>query len=274
MSTRITNPLPHNHYVYLITNLVNGKKYIGKRSTMKEIGKDYYMGSGVALLRALKKYGRHNFKKEIIEICDSEEEVLEKEIYYIELYNACEDGNFYNLSKGGDGALGYTPSKEQREATSRRNKGRIVPKEEIEKARITKSKRIYEKFGKKIICTTTGKVYMSIKKASDDMGISSTCICEVLKRKTQATYSKKLGFYVQFSYMEEDGSFEIPKEIKTSGKKVICLNTGIEYNSLAEAQRETGVDINQLSYCCRNKGKGYSAGKGKNGEKLFWEFVE
>lgn len=44
-----------NHYVYEITNLINGKKYIGKRSCNCDIEKDKYMGSGNAISDALKR---------------------------------------------------------------------------------------------------------------------------------------------------------------------------------------------------------------------------
>ena len=54
-----------NHYVYEITNLVNGKKYIGKRSCKCPIEDDKYMGSGYALKKAFDKYGKENFIKKI-----------------------------------------------------------------------------------------------------------------------------------------------------------------------------------------------------------------
>ena len=77
-----------NHYVYEITNLVNGMKYIGKRTWKCEIENDGYMGSSDILRRAIKKYGINNFKKDIIFICNTEEEAYKKEEYYISLKNA------------------------------------------------------------------------------------------------------------------------------------------------------------------------------------------
>ena len=54
-----------NHYVYEITNLINGMKYIGKRSCKCNIEDDRYMGSSFIVKNAIKKYGIENFKKEI-----------------------------------------------------------------------------------------------------------------------------------------------------------------------------------------------------------------
>lgn len=46
------------HYTYITTNLINGKQYIGDRSCNCLPNKDSYIGSGINLLNAKKKYGK------------------------------------------------------------------------------------------------------------------------------------------------------------------------------------------------------------------------
>lgn len=96
------------YYIYITTNLADNKKYIGKH--IGELN-DSYLGSGIIFSRALEKYGKENFKKEILYIAKDEEDMNEKEKYYIKIFNAVEDDMFYNIAEGGQGGYvtkGYT----------------------------------------------------------------------------------------------------------------------------------------------------------------------
>lgn len=92
-----------NHYVYEITNLINGKKYIGKRSCKCKIDDDKYIGSGKYLAKAINKYESENFSKKIIEICDTESLAYESERIHIEKVKAYDNCEYYNLIPGGNG---------------------------------------------------------------------------------------------------------------------------------------------------------------------------
>lgn len=92
-----------NGYIYMTTNLINNKKYIGKRVDTKF--RDWYLGSGIYLRNAVNKYGKENFKVEMICETDSLETLDKLEIEYIKKYNAVESDEFYNIHPGGTGFM-------------------------------------------------------------------------------------------------------------------------------------------------------------------------
>lgn len=92
-------------YIYKITNIVNNKIYIGQTTRNVEIrfkehlrAKDDY-----PIHKAIRKYGKDNFKVEIIEEC-ANENLNEKEKYYIKIYNSYNGHIGYNASPGGNSA--------------------------------------------------------------------------------------------------------------------------------------------------------------------------
>lgn len=82
--------------IYKTTNLLNGKIYVGK-DCCHESG---YLGSGVILQRAVKKYGRENFKKEVLEVCDASN-IDEREVYWIAKLNSRDQRIGYNIAVSG-----------------------------------------------------------------------------------------------------------------------------------------------------------------------------
>lgn len=96
----------NNYYgfIYITTNNINGKKYIGQKKYYGNY--ETYIGSGIALKNAINKYGKENFTREIIENCKTKEELDSREKFWIEYYNATESEDFYNITSGGDGGFG------------------------------------------------------------------------------------------------------------------------------------------------------------------------
>ena len=89
-------------YIYLTTNLINGRKYIGRhKSSTFDTG---YYGSGKILTQAILKEGIENFSYEILDTAETQEELNQKEFKYIEKYNAVESSEYYNLVDGGAGS--------------------------------------------------------------------------------------------------------------------------------------------------------------------------
>ena len=85
-------------WVYLTTNLINSKKYVGQ--TVTPLNGRKYVGSGKLIKAAIKKYGIENFKREDL-FEGTEYQVDLKEAEYIREFNAVESYDFYNLKEGG-----------------------------------------------------------------------------------------------------------------------------------------------------------------------------
>lgn len=83
-------------YVYITTNKINGKQYIGRHKS--SLFDESYKGSGKAIRNALKRYGSHNFRVEVLDWCYSNEELNEREHFWILYYKADKDRNFYNIN--------------------------------------------------------------------------------------------------------------------------------------------------------------------------------
>jgi len=90
------------HFIYKTTNEVNGKFYVGMHST--DDLDDGYIGSGKYLWNSIRKYGRENFRIEILESFESRGELKKREE---ELVNEdmLKDPLCMNLRKGGEGGL-------------------------------------------------------------------------------------------------------------------------------------------------------------------------
>lgn len=87
-------------YIYKTTNLVNNKIYIGQHKRDK-FDANYY-GSGKLITNAIYKYGKENFKVELIDTAETLEELTTKEYYYIKLYKSSNIYGNYNLLRDND----------------------------------------------------------------------------------------------------------------------------------------------------------------------------
>jgi len=107
------DPKIHFAFIYKITNLLNNRKYIGKkqlwvkkRKTIKGqkrkkvelVPSDYekYWGSSKELLDDIEKYGINNFKREVLEIVGSKWEASYVELWYQMNENVIFSDDYYN----------------------------------------------------------------------------------------------------------------------------------------------------------------------------------
>lgn len=102
-------------YIYKTTNKLNGKIYVGQHK--HETFDKHYIGSGVLLQEAIERFGADNFTCEIIESCDSLEELNLREMFWIAELQAQNPDIGYNISPGGQfNSYGFLASSEEYQA--------------------------------------------------------------------------------------------------------------------------------------------------------------
>lgn len=97
--------------IYKITNLINGKIYIGQ--TIVELAKRFHAHVAASnraqnktpIYRAMRKYGKQNFIIEQIDQAKDRDELNKKEIYWIKELNTKDPNVGYNLADGGIGGI-------------------------------------------------------------------------------------------------------------------------------------------------------------------------
>lgn len=148
-------------YIYLITNSINGKKYVGQTSRTPAIRWQGHLNTARSknfgihpLYRAIRKYGQENFTVEEIWKASSQEELNQKEIDFIITYKTIQKEFGYNRHEGGNKPPPTTPearmkaglkmrgvpkSEEHRAAISKALMGKTLSPETIAKMKLTKS---------------------------------------------------------------------------------------------------------------------------------------
>ncbi len=141
---RFKEIVENNHgFIYLTTNLVNGKVYIGQR-TFRE-GFMTYLGSGTSFRRAVKKYGKENFKRVILCVCKNYDELDQWEDFFVELFESRNTEKGYNIKKGGQR---FSPKVIQSMSDSKI--GRKLKPETIEKLKAARRGRKMSDYNKEV----------------------------------------------------------------------------------------------------------------------------
>lgn len=204
--------------IYMTINCVNGKKYIGKDANNNK----YYLGGGVTLQKAIKKYGRHSFIKLIIDRCNTSIDLFNKEKYYLSLYGAGKNKNLYNISPRPDynGIMG---------------------------------KSVYNYH----INGCYNKSFDTVKIAAKYYGVTKDAIRSVLYGVSKTS----CGFYWSYNKTDKFmGGNQKRLDIKNpSCVPVYCYNHLGRYiksfSSESEAIKNTGVTRSYMDRCLRNKQK-------------------
>lgn len=190
-----------NYKVYIHINKINNKKYVGitKQSVKKrwQSGHGYYNKNKTNYFwNAINKYGWNNFEHIILEENLTRKEANKMERYYIAFYNSNDPNHGYNLTLGGDGFLGQKRSEETKKKIGKAVneyfmthhgywKGKKIPKEAIEKQKMTKKSNPYHHteewktnhseqlkgknnvLSKPVECINTGMIFSNAREAAE-----------------------------------------------------------------------------------------------------------
>ena len=243
--------------IYKITNIVDGKVYIGQTNVNfenREYAHRYELSKGIHknthLQSAANKYGLENFVFEKIQECDTEE-LDALETLWINLFNSTNRSNGYNFEGGG--SKNKTAHDETRrklslkgKAFSKTSKGRALIRKRAQAAAGHKN---YN--AKKVICINDKKVFGCIRYASEYYNVNRSDVSAVC-RGLRISVSD-----LQFAYFEEGKIYELKERKSTAGKdnhnarKVICIDTGEIFNTMTEAAQKFGLNMKNICQVCR-----------------------
>lgn len=277
--------------VYKVTNLINGKVYVGQTNGNNK----YYLGSGSIILKAIKKYGRENFKKEILEECSTQQQLDDREIFWISFYKSNEIG--YNIMEGGNGGVHSVETKIKMSIKHMGVKNNFYKKTHTDETKKILSEKMKERlknkenhpiYGKKFSEETKKK--MSDKRKNKQTGKNNPMygksvydvwllkfgkeeankkyekfvekMRNIGRKRTQSEETKtKIRNSNLGRKLSDESKMKISKCRIGKGKKVIQLDLNYnfvkEWNSLVEIKKEVGINVGRVCRGERKKCGGY-----------------
>jgi predicted GIY-YIG superfamily endonuclease len=211
-------------FLYAITNLVNGKRYIGIAQEYERRWREHRSGHGSKLVfAAIRKYGIENLDFTVV--CQGTEEyVKEMEIRAIRMLNTMAHSG-YNLTEGGDtGTTGYRHTEETRKKMSEAHFGRTYgPHKEATKQKLREASTKYKrgKHSRAARIVLNGISYDCIRDAAEALDVPYSTLC---------AYQRSVA----------SDSFDYPPE-----KEELIIN-GVIYTSTEEASKALGVSWTTL----------------------------
>lgn len=232
----------NNYCVYCHTNLINGKKYIGKTKDVNMRwagdGRGYlYNNRGnnsyTVFANAIRKYGWDNFSHEILMDNLTNEEACKWETYYIDYYKTqigIHDVDYgYNMTSGGEGSPGRIISEETREKLVKSHLGKKQSEE-------TKRKLSLAFTGRKM---SKESIQKALRNRPSQKGIP---ISEEHKRHiSEAQKGRKPSDYT------------IQRSIENSSIPVICEETGEAFRSITDAATAYSVCVSAIASHCKGR---------------------
>ncbi len=237
--------------IYKLTNKINGKPYVGQTTRTPEerfIEHKYCQTSNIG--RAIRKYGAENFTIEVLEECETAEQLNEREIFWIAYFN-CMWPNGYNHATGGQGNWERTPESiekmsrkgqkatdETRRKLSVAGKGRHPTDEQRQKLSQAQPNR------RAVICVETGEEFETMAAAALCKNVSHSNITRACKNPGRTA----AGFHWRFV----DETLQNVTAQKPKPRRVICVETGEEFETMAAAAKRYDSACPGISSACRD----------------------
>ena len=284
--------------IYKIENLFNHKIYIGQSINIEARFKKHKSCKDNFLIhKAIQKYGKENFSFDIIELCN-QEELNEREIYWIDFYQSCILNGLnkgYNMNYGGSNGeglkkgqpveqyslsgeyiktypsarqasleLGILPSSISNCINGKSKTGGGYQWKKVNSDKIISSisnndKIFYSKVIKYDLDGNILKVYNNLKEAALDINGSKSGICKACRKKVS---------YLNFlwKYEDDEQSLIIPKNKFKIGQYDLDNNLINIFDSISQAGRETSTSISNISAVCK--------GKRKTANNFIWKYIK
>ena len=178
--------------IYCITNTVNGAQYVGQTTYALKVRWRHHLRCarqvhGGALQNAIRKYGHAVFKIEQMDSAKSQEDLNEKEIYWIAQLNTLAPRG-YNLTGGGDS---FIPSEETRQKLSKASLCHLVSEET--RKRISDAKMGHETLEetRRKISKANSNISDETRRKQSESALFRPAISEETRRKHSETSIKR-----------------------------------------------------------------------------------
>ena len=243
-------------YIYLITNKIDGKKYVGQTlvNDVHKRWKQHFQNNSncIYLKNALEKYGKDNFKFQIICIC-FDNDCNNYEISYIRKYNTLAPSG-YNLREGGKNGRQHPDSNEKRRIAAT---GKKYSRETIEKS---KNNRIpltginNHNFGKKMSDEQKIKISNTMKEKYKNKNKDKDKDKDINKDKVKLTDKQYNALKIAHQKLKKKvAQYSLKNEL-------IAI-----FESVSEAARSTNNLHQSISKCC--------TGAYKQSKGFIWKHV-
>jgi len=200
------------HLLYKTTNIINKKTYVGVHSTTNI--NDGYLGTGSAIKAAIRKYGKENFKREIIAECGSRDVALYLESIIVTKEFINEKTN-YNLKTGGVG--GCKHSDKTKKQMSKSSKGQTAWNKGVTYSAETR-KRMSESHKGNVLSDETKEKCRQVQLNLGENHHRTETI-EVYDEKNQLQYTSKGGFG-RFCKEQNLPHYALTQSYKNNGSKI------------------------------------------------------